>query len=309
MYDHLDDPSPPGPRPTAQDLVTLRASKLRRRRLMALGGSGAALVALVAVALLSLSGSGSHRATLIIATPSPTTSVGPTPSCTTPASCPGFAASPTGVPTIVPTRSVVTPFPSVTTATCSASDRASGNCPDGRPGWHSTVDACEPAVVPAGDASQPPVEGITARLEAPSGVSAGQPVKAVVTITNSSSVTVTFTLQRPREREALQAGVAGPGGTSGAHLFDSDGAGLWTLRPGESGSVPAEAATSQCGDTSKDTEGPLPAGHYRFGVTVSYVEAVREQAASATPDPSPTATEVPVRSHGSWSLVLPVTVT
>lgn len=314
MYDNLDDASPPVPPPGARESVSARASRLRRRRLLIAGGSGTALVAAVALVLIAVSNVGSQPATLITATSSPTPTVDVTPVaspssyCTTAASCPGFSPAPhptcppSGLGCFSPrpsTSATLQPTPTPTPNNCSPDGRGYDDCPDGQPGWSTGFTGCTPfehGLVPSG-----PSFGVSRELRIPSSGRRGATVRGDVVFTNGNDGAVHFTVNVPSDTD-LEVGLLNAEAQSAQHSTDVVQQMTFDLAPGESASLPVHVATTACGDTSRDAEPALPAGHYTAWARITLSQA------SAQPSSEPSASPQPVDSGGAWDLTAQVTL-
>ncbi|MCU1586755.1 MAG: hypothetical protein JWN31_248 [Frankiales bacterium] len=292
MYDHLDDPTPPGADEQLRAVVQQRAGRRRwRRRAIVLSSVSAAVVAVVVTAA-ALAGP-PDRSSLIVVSPTPTVTPTPVPTAST---TPRTSAAPTSQPI---RRPVSTGSPTASPTTCA---RPRADCPDGQAGWGNGFTSCTPATVAADGAGAPPVDGMTLTLSLPASATAGTDLHGTVTVTNGSSMTLSFEVRQPRI--GLEAGVAGPGGRSSTHAIDAEGSEAFQLAPGESDTVNVVAHTTSCGDTSQDAESALPPGSYQVGVTLGYVNAQRVDGASPSASPEPE-----VRSHGSWSVAQALRIT
>ena len=178
------------------------------------------------------------------------------------------------------------------------------DCPDRRSGWSSGFHSCSGAVAPSDGAGAPPIEGLTITLSVLQSAPAGPDLHGTATVTNHSSVTVSFEVRQPRS--GLRAIVSGST-SDGTAPTDAEGTEPFQLAPGASDSVGVTALTTECGDTSRDQVQPLPAGSYRIGVTISYDRAQLVQDATGSPEPSATP-GASARASGSWSAATTITL-
>ena len=292
MYDHLDDPTPPPPDDGARAAVAHRAQQLQRRRRGLLLSSSSAAVILVVLLGVALSRS-DDRASLVIVAPTATTQA---PAPPTTSAAPTATVTATVMPTSGrPPRTGPSPSPAACT-------RPQGDCPDGRAGWNNGFTSCTPASLAPDGAGKPPVDGMVLTLALPRSAAAGADLHGTVTVTNNSTITVSFEVRQPRI--GLEAGVVGSGGRSSTHAIDAEGSEAFQLAPGASDSVNVVAHTSSCGDTSQDAEAPLAAGSYQVGVTLAFGNAQQVGGGSASPS-----ADRQVRPQGSWSVAQPLQIT
>jgi hypothetical protein len=281
MFDHLDDPEPPGPGLGTRPSVAQRARVLLVRRRLLVGGTSTAALSVVLVIALALASSGATGRSSLNYVSNPPVAVAPTP-------------TPTPTPTPAPP---VSPTPSERPTAAATHLRSPS--PDASPPGEVLFGGCEvTSHAPTGPATQELVAGLTASVMIPAAVQSGAVVTADLTFHNDTDKTFFLEIY---EQNSYLVQIRGAAHTwTDAIVSDR----VEVPAHGEVVRHPTGAAVTDCGAAASPGP-PLAAGSYDAGVALSISQI--ESSIASTPTPSPTRTPESLLVRRSFGSTITVT--